>query len=208
MVNRCGNQRFDVRMCQPADRIHANEVCLLARSEQKLLQVGQLRTMIEVQFHTGGTTAVTPAARERASAGRARWHRARPKANRSQAHPACPLMLVDTSVWVDHLRRGNATLVDLLEQTQVWTHSFVVGELVCGDLAQRAKILGLLAALPHVPVAGHDEALTFVEAHRLMGRGLGWIDVHLLASAKLAKLPFWTMDERLAAAATDLHLRN
>lgn len=117
-------------------------------------------------------------------------------------------MLVDTSVWVDHLRRSNATLTGLLEQAQVWTHAFVIGELACGNLAQRAKVLSLLAALPHVPMAGHDETLAFVASHRLMGRGLGWIDVHLLACARLAKLPFWTMDKRLAAVATDLQLQN
>ncbi|MGA7541396.1 MAG: PIN domain-containing protein [Steroidobacteraceae bacterium] len=117
-------------------------------------------------------------------------------------------MLVDTSVWVDHLRRSNASLVGLLEQAQVWTHAFVIGELACGNLSQRARILGLLAALPQVPIAGHDETLAFVDAHRLMGRGLGWIDMHLLASAKLAKLPFWTLDKRLAVAATELQLRN
>ncbi|MGH8291823.1 MAG: type II toxin-antitoxin system VapC family toxin, partial [Steroidobacteraceae bacterium] len=91
---------------------------------------------------------------------------------------------------------------------QVWTHAFVIGELACGNLAQRAKFLSLLAGLPQVPMAGHDETLAFVAAHRLMGRGLGWIDMHLLASAKLAKLPFWTMDKRLAAVATDLQLQN
>jgi predicted nucleic acid-binding protein len=117
-------------------------------------------------------------------------------------------MLVDTSVWVDHLRRSNATLVGLLEQAQVWTHVFVIGELACGNLAQRVRVLSLIGALPHAPIAGHAETLTFVEMHRLMGRGLGWIDVHLLASAKLAKLPFWTMDRRLAAVATDLRLQN
>ena len=117
-------------------------------------------------------------------------------------------MLVDTSVWVDHLRKGNATLADLLQQGQVWTHAFVVGELACGNLAQRAKILGLLAALPHAPTATHDEALAFLQAHHLMGRGLGWIDMHLLASAKLAKLPFWTMDKRLSSAAADLQLQD
>jgi predicted nucleic acid-binding protein len=114
-------------------------------------------------------------------------------------------MLVDTSVWVDHLRRRNVTLAGLLEQAQVWTHAFVVGELACGNLAQRAKILDSLAALPHVPVATHDEALAFLETHRLMGLGLGWIDVHLLASARLAKLPFWTMDKRLAVVAAKLN---
>jgi hypothetical protein len=117
-------------------------------------------------------------------------------------------MLVDTSVWVDHLRRGNATLVALLEQAQVWTHAFVVGELACGNLAHRDKLLTALTALPHAPMAGHDEVLAFLESHRLMGRGLGWVDIHLLASARLAKLPFWTLDKRLAAVATALQLQN
>ncbi len=117
-------------------------------------------------------------------------------------------MLVDTSVWIDHLRRGNATLVALLEQTQVWTHAFVVGELACGNLARRDKLLSALTALPHAPIAGHDEVLAFLESHRLMGRGLGWVDIHLLASARLAKLPFWTLDKRLAAVATALQLQN
>jgi predicted nucleic acid-binding protein len=117
-------------------------------------------------------------------------------------------MLVDTSVWVDHLRRSNPTLVGLLEQTQVWTHQFVIGELACGNLAQRAKILALLSALPRAPMADHDETLAFVEAHHLMGRGLGWIDVHLLASARLARVPFWTLDKRLAAVALDLETSN
>jgi len=116
-------------------------------------------------------------------------------------------MLVDTSVWVDHLRRRNVTLVGLLEQGQVWTHAFVVGELACGNLAQRNKVLSSLTALPHAPVASHDEALAFLEAHRLMGRGLGWVDLHLLASAKLGKLPFWTLDKRLAAVLTALQLQ-
>jgi predicted nucleic acid-binding protein len=117
-------------------------------------------------------------------------------------------MLVDTSVWVDHLRRGNATLVALLEQTQVWTHAFVVGELACGNLAQRDKLLSALTALPHAPIAGHDEVLALLENHRLMGRGLGWVDIHLLASARLAKLPFWTLDKRLATIAVALQLQN
>jgi predicted nucleic acid-binding protein len=117
-------------------------------------------------------------------------------------------MLVDTSVWVDHLRRGNATLVALLEQTQAWTHAFVIGELACGNLAHRDKLLTALTALPHAPMAGHDEVLAFLESHRLMGRGLGWVDIHLLASARLAKLPFWTLDKRLAAVATALQLQN
>jgi predicted nucleic acid-binding protein len=86
----------------------------------------------------------------------------------------------------------------------------VIGELACGNLAQRGKLLRLLAALPHVPAVTHDEVLAFVEARHLMGRGLGWIDMHLLASATLVKLPFWTIDKRLATIATEfgLQLRN
>jgi predicted nucleic acid-binding protein len=117
-------------------------------------------------------------------------------------------MLVDTSVWVDHLRRRNATLVGMLEHTHVWTHAFVIGELACGNLAHRDELLSALAALPHAPVASHDEVLAFLETHRLMGRGLGWVDVHLLASAKLARLPFWTLDKRLAAVVTTLQLQS
>ncbi len=108
-------------------------------------------------------------------------------------------MLVDTSVWVDHLRRRNATLVGLLEQAQVWT---------CGNLAQRNKVLSALTALPHAPVASHDEVLAFLETHHLMGRGLGWVDIHLIASARLGRLPFWTLDKRLAAVVTALQLQS
>jgi len=119
-------------------------------------------------------------------------------------------VLVDTSVWVDHLRRRNAILVRSLENAQVWTHSFVIGELACGNLASRNYVLESLAALPHAPTANHEEVLQFIEARRLMGRGLGWIDIHLLASATLAMLPFWTVDRRLAAVAHELgmHFQN
>lgn len=117
-------------------------------------------------------------------------------------------MLVDTSVWVDHLRKRNPALVELLEQAQVWTHSFVIGELASGNLAQRGRVLGALAELPHAPLASHEEVMSFVENRRLMGRGLGWVDLHLLASATLAKLPFWTVDKRLSTVASELRLRN
>lgn len=113
-------------------------------------------------------------------------------------------MLVDTSVWIDHLRRENRELVTALERGGVWSHPFVVGELACGNLKRRFEVLTLLAALPQTPEVGHDEVLAFVERHRLMGVGLGWIDVHLLASAALAALPFWTLDRRLGAAAARL----
>ena len=117
-------------------------------------------------------------------------------------------MLVDTSVWVDHLRKRNSTLVELLEQAQVWTHSFVIGELACGNLAQRDHVLGALGQLPHVPMASREEVMSFVESRGLMGRGLGWIDLHLLASATLARLPFWTVDKRLSTVASELQFTN
>jgi predicted nucleic acid-binding protein len=85
-------------------------------------------------------------------------------------------MLVDTSVWVDHLRRRNSTLVSLLESGEVLTHPFVIGELASGHLAQRAKVLSALGELPFVPSASHAEVLDFFGTRKLMGRGLGWID--------------------------------
>ena len=81
-------------------------------------------------------------------------------------------MLVDTSVWVDHLRRGNAKLAERLERAEVWCHPFIIGELACGRLRNRETILSLLQALPRVPTADHDEVLTFIAAHRLMGAGI------------------------------------
>ncbi|MGH8239354.1 MAG: VapC toxin family PIN domain ribonuclease, partial [Steroidobacteraceae bacterium] len=99
-----------------------------------------------------------------------------------------------------------AVLVDLLEQTQVWTHPFVIGELACGNLARREILLTSLCELPQVPSASHAEVLAFLETRQLMGRGLGWVDMHLLAAATLAKLPFWTIDKRLANVAREFGL--
>jgi len=93
-------------------------------------------------------------------------------------------VLVDTSVWIDHLRRGNAALATQLREGDVWCHAFVIGELACADLENRQEILSLLSALPQAPVAEHDEVLAFVEVNRLMGSGIGWIDAHLLAAAR------------------------
>ena len=113
-------------------------------------------------------------------------------------------MLVDTSVWVDHFRHRNPRLVTLLESEQVHTHPFVTGELLCGNLARRREIARLLEALPAAPVADHQEALRFLDLHRLQGCGLGWIDVHLLAAARLAGVALWTLDRRLANAAAQV----
>jgi hypothetical protein len=112
--------------------------------------------------------------------------------------------LVDTSVWVDHLRAGDPLLVDLLLEQQVLCHPFVVGELACGALRRRAEVLGLLGRLPQAEALPGEEVLTFVERHVLMGQGLGWVDVHLLASAYASGHVLWTRDKRLAAAAERL----
>jgi predicted nucleic acid-binding protein len=114
------------------------------------------------------------------------------------------VILVDTSVWVDHLRHGSAALTDALNQAQILTHPFVIGELACGNLKNRLEVLDHLAHLPQAPVATDAEVLHLIETHRLMGRGVGYIDIHLLASARLAESTLWSLDKRLMALATDL----
>ncbi len=116
------------------------------------------------------------------------------------------ITLVDTSVWIDHLRKGNSQLAALLDGGGVCCHRFVVGELACGTLRNRDELLSLLRALPAAPIAEHEEVLDFIAERKLAGRGLGWIDMHLLASALLANCAVWTLDRRLAAAATELRL--
>jgi predicted nucleic acid-binding protein len=117
------------------------------------------------------------------------------------------MILVDTSVWVDHLRRSDQRLAAALNAGHVLMHPFVVGEIACGNLRNRAEVLKLLQGLPPARVATHDEALAFVESHALMGQGLGYVDVHLLASAKLGDgTAFWTRDRRLAVVAVRLQL--
>ena len=113
-------------------------------------------------------------------------------------------MLVDTSVWIDHLRKGNEFLAYALENAEVWCHPFVQGELACGNLQNRNEVLSLMAALPQAPMATHAEALALVEGREPMATGLGWVDVHLLGSALLAGVPFWTLDRPLVQAAKRL----
>lgn len=115
------------------------------------------------------------------------------------------MILVDTSVWVDHLRRGDPGLVTLLERSAVVMHPFVMGEIACGSLRDRKSFLELLRDLPGAVVATDDEAMQFIERHRLHGKGIGYIDVHLLASVALtvgARL--WTRDQRLRQLAAAL----
>jgi predicted nucleic acid-binding protein len=113
-------------------------------------------------------------------------------------------VLVDTSVWIDHFRNANVVLASRLEREGVWCHPFVIGELACGNLARRDEVLTLLAALPQVPEARHSEVMVLVSARRLMGRGIGWVDLHLLTSALMASQPLWTFDKRLASVAEEL----
>jgi len=117
------------------------------------------------------------------------------------------MILVDTSVWIDHFRNGNQALASRLEAVKVVSHPFVAGELACGNLVQRTEILALLAALPEVTVASHSEVLAFIEMNRLMGLGIGWIDAHLLCSARLDRVGVWTLDKKLDAAAESLGVR-
>jgi len=115
------------------------------------------------------------------------------------------LILVDTSVWVDHLRRGDERLAGLLERGTVLMHPFVVGEIACGSLADRQTLLELLQDLPAAVVGEHSEVLAFIERHALHGRGIGYVDVHLLASVALTDgARLWTRDKRLRLAAEEL----
>jgi len=116
------------------------------------------------------------------------------------------MVLADTSVWIEHFRHGEQRLADRLSEGLVLMHPFVYGELACGNLKDRAVVLSDLHALPHAMVASNVEVLQFIEDRRLWGRGLGWIDAHLLASALLSNCRIWTLDTRLAKAAADLGL--
>ena len=115
-------------------------------------------------------------------------------------------VLVDTSIWVNHFRSGNSHLQDLLDNTEVVCHPLVIGELACGNLKKRKEILALLAALPMAPEVDHEEALEFTEINKLMGKGIGFIDVMLLASSRLSALPIWTNDSKLKEAAQKLNI--
>ena len=117
------------------------------------------------------------------------------------------MVLVDTSVWVSHFRQAHAGLVRLLNDGEVACHPFIVGELACGNLKNRSTIISLLETLPTAIPVEHEEALTFIESHDLMGKGLGYIDVHLLASCMLTDLPVWTLDKKLERVADVLHCK-
>ena len=117
------------------------------------------------------------------------------------------MILVDTSVWVDHFRRKDETLARLLDGGGVVMHRFVLGELAMGGLRNRSTVLALMQDLPAAKHATDDEVLHFIERQRLMGAGIGYLDAHLLASAALTpSTALWTRDRRLAAVARRLNL--
>jgi predicted nucleic acid-binding protein len=116
------------------------------------------------------------------------------------------VVLVDTSVWITHFRQGNSRLRELILEGDVLSHPLIVGELACGYLKNRSEILELLQSLPRCESISLEEGLAFLELHALPGKGIGWIDVNLLASAMLSKVPLWTEDKRLQAFAARFHL--
>ncbi len=116
------------------------------------------------------------------------------------------MILVDTSVWIDHLRKNNQHLQFLLLEAEVVCHSLIIGELVCGNIKNRTEIISLLQSLPMAPQIEFDEYLYFIEKHKLYGKGIGFIDIHLIASAKLAQARLWTLDKRLKSATIELEI--
>lgn len=111
------------------------------------------------------------------------------------------MILADTSVWISHLRESQPHLQRALVDSKVFMHAFVLGEIACGNLRARSQTLHMLARLPSPVSASNDEVLAMLEQHRFFGRGLGWVDVHLLASARLTGCRLWTLDSTLRDAA-------
>lgn len=116
------------------------------------------------------------------------------------------MVLVDTSVWIDHFRTKNRQLTSLLDREEVVLHTFVLGELACVNMKNRKEIIALLYDLPFATRADDDEVLFFIERHNLMGRGVGLIDMHLLASCTLGSCLFWTRDKRPKTIAEEMKI--
>ncbi len=117
------------------------------------------------------------------------------------------MTLVDTSVWIDHFRHGDSLLQDMLINAEVLIHPFIIGELACGNLARRGEILEYLESLPLITVVTHDEAMQMINSRKLYGKGLGFIDMHLIASSLIDHAGFWTKDRRLASVMATLTRR-
>ena len=118
------------------------------------------------------------------------------------------MTLVDTSVWIDHFRKPQSGLVQLLTNGLAGVHPYVLGELACGNLKDREQTLRLLRALPQAPVAGEAEIYYLLDTHRLSGTGLGWVDLHLLASAAVVGWHLMTADDAMKRAAVKAGIRH
>jgi predicted nucleic acid-binding protein len=116
------------------------------------------------------------------------------------------MVITDTSIWVTHLRQGSRQLEKLLIDAEVMCHPFIIGELACGNLKNRNEIISLLQSLPMAPTIEFDELLFFIDRNDLMGKGVGFVDVHLLASAQLEGVTLWTADKKLKSSADRLEL--
>lgn len=118
------------------------------------------------------------------------------------------MTLIDTSVWIDHFRSDNRLLCAMLDEERVLTHPFVVGELTCGSLRNRMRILTDLGALPSARTATHEDVLHLIEDRKLWGKGIGWIDAHLLAAALISDCRLWSLDCALMRAATAVGVKS
>ncbi len=117
-----------------------------------------------------------------------------------------PLIIADTSVWIDHFRRGNPKLVELLAGLRIATHEFVIGELILGTLPRLSPEADALRTLPIAPTLDHDACVQFVETHALIGKGLGWVDVHILSATASTKAKLWTLDRAVRRVAESLDI--
>jgi predicted nucleic acid-binding protein len=116
------------------------------------------------------------------------------------------VILVDTSIWLAHFRTNNQRLFDLLEAALVSSHPCIIGEIACGNLARRESVLSSLKALPQTTVATDNEVLHFIEKHQISGKGVGYVDLHLLVSAAISGEKVWTADRRMTEVASLLGL--
>lgn len=116
-------------------------------------------------------------------------------------------ILVDTSVWIKHLRESDKSLVRLLEQGAVACHPFIIGELACGCIKNRNEIISLLDDLPSTDILDHYDIMEFIEYRKIMNKGIGYVEVHLLASALVSETPLWTFDKALKKIANQLSIK-
>ncbi len=117
------------------------------------------------------------------------------------------MILLDTSVWIDHFRHGNRVVMRLLAQDHVFMHPYIVGELACGSLRKRQETLSALQELSQLAVVPDSDVLFFLERQKLFGKGLGYVDLHLLAATVMHHAQLWTMDKILHRCAAELHVQ-